>query len=103
MRYAVERCIHAAHPSLPGHFPGNPVVPGVVLLEEILTAVRAWQPDASIQGFQTVKFLQPITPDFHFTISLEMPAAGKICFSCSADDVLLNTGTVILSTPRKSV
>ena len=28
------------HPSLPGHFPGHPVVPGVVLLDRVLQAIE---------------------------------------------------------------
>ena len=31
--------IPADHPSLPGHFPGQPIVPGVVVLERVLEAV----------------------------------------------------------------
>ena len=34
-------CIDADHPSLPGHFPGRPLVPGVVVLEQVLRAVEA--------------------------------------------------------------
>ena len=28
------------HPSLPGHFPGRPIVPGVVMLERVLEAIE---------------------------------------------------------------
>jgi len=43
---SVERLItiRRDHPSLPGHFPGNPVVPGVVILEEVLEAIRQTEP-----------------------------------------------------------
>jgi 3-hydroxyacyl-[acyl-carrier-protein] dehydratase len=33
--------VAADHPSLPGHFPGRPIVPGVVLLDEALALIRA--------------------------------------------------------------
>jgi 3-hydroxymyristoyl/3-hydroxydecanoyl-(acyl carrier protein) dehydratase len=92
--------IPASHPSLPGHFPDHPVVPGVVLLEEIVMAIRAWQPAARILGFQAVKFLQPVIPDCRFSIALETLGNGKIGFSCSTGQRLLNSGTVILQVPQ---
>jgi len=94
-----EHSIPATHPSLPGHFPGNPVVPGVVLLEEILTAAMAWQPESRIRGLQAVKFLQPVTPDSRFSIALELLGPGKITFICSAGQQLLSTGTILLHAP----
>lgn len=99
MSFITEHSIPATHPSLPGHFPGNPVVPGVVLLEEILMAVRAWQPESRIRGLQAVKFLQPVAPDSRFNIALELLAPGKIAFRCSAGQKLLNSGTIILHAP----
>lgn len=53
--------IDARHPSLPGHFPGQPVVPGVVLLDRIAAALE----DAGAGRFKrigVVKFLAPLLP-----------------------------------------
>ena len=40
MTFEVLRLIHADHPSLPGHFPGAPLVPGVVILDEVIAALE---------------------------------------------------------------
>ncbi|MFT9014608.1 MAG: AMP-binding protein [Acetobacter sp.] len=50
--------VPADHPCLAGHFPGQPVVPGVVLLEEGL-ALAGLCPSRIAQ----VKFLRPVLPD----------------------------------------
>ena len=36
MEFVVEPC----HPCLPGHFPGSPLVPGVVVLDQVLAAIE---------------------------------------------------------------
>jgi 3-hydroxymyristoyl/3-hydroxydecanoyl-(acyl carrier protein) dehydratase len=54
--------ISAQHPSLPGHFPGNPVVPGVVLLDRIAAALER----AGVGRFAriaAVKFIAPLRPE----------------------------------------
>ena len=33
--------IESDHPALPGHFPGRPVVPGVVVLDRVLAAIES--------------------------------------------------------------
>ena len=54
-------CIEARHPSLPGHFPGNPVVPGVVLLDHVAAALeRAGA--GYFKRIGAVKFLAPLRP-----------------------------------------
>lgn len=53
--------VPAEHPCLPGHFPGRPIVPGVVLLERVMAHVEA----ATGQGIAQVqqsKFLSPLMP-----------------------------------------
>jgi hypothetical protein len=55
--------IDALHPALAGHFPGNPVVPGVVLLERVLDAAqRRFGMRADALRLPQVKFLQPLLP-----------------------------------------
>lgn len=56
------------HPALPGHFPGNPLVPGVVLLERVAAACRQWR-GARMEGFDA-KFVQPLLPGQDATIAL---------------------------------
>ncbi|MGH8502681.1 MAG: hydroxymyristoyl-ACP dehydratase [Gammaproteobacteria bacterium] len=70
MRFETLRTIYADHPSLPGHFPGAPIVPGVVILDEVAAALAAWRTDARIVGMPVVKFTAPLQPQQPFTISL---------------------------------
>ncbi|HTX24793.1 MAG TPA: hypothetical protein VMD03_09060 [Steroidobacteraceae bacterium] len=56
-------CIPKDHPALPGHFPGMPIVPGVVVLDEVWRAAeeRLGRP-LRIAGLSHVKFLSPLLP-----------------------------------------
>ncbi|MEO7755713.1 MAG: hydroxymyristoyl-ACP dehydratase [Dokdonella sp.] len=53
--------ISAQHPSLPGHFPDHPVVPGVVLLDRVAAALEraGFRP---LRRIHAVKFLAPLLP-----------------------------------------
>lgn len=89
--------IPAGHPSLAGHFPGNPVVPGVVILDEVLRALAAWWPEYRPVGMPVVKFLEPLRPAQAFTIRLAEAGPLQVRFECRRDDGrLLAQGQVAL-------
>ena len=87
--------IAAEHPALPGHFPGHPVVPGVVLLEAVVAALPAHAGGAvRVTGFPTVKFVAPLGPGQEFDIRLVAKRAGQSTFEIAAGDTRLASGTV---------
>ncbi len=52
-----------SHTALPGHFPGNPVYPGVVLLNYVIQALSLiMKENIVIQEILYCKFLHPVTP-----------------------------------------
>ncbi len=53
--------IDANHPALPGHFPGRPIVPGVVLLDRVAAAIER-EFGARVVALPQVKFLAPLLP-----------------------------------------
>jgi len=94
MTFEVRSVIRADHPSLPGHFPGAPLVPGVVILDEVLAALVEWRDESYLTGIRTVKFLAPLKPEQPFTIlfSATSESAGEVNFCCRAEDRVVVEG-----------
>ena len=92
--FEARRLIRGDHPTLPGHFPGAPVVPGVVILEEVLEAVLEWRENSQITSVRTVKFLAPLKPEqpFMISISAHNEGAGEVNFCCRAEDRVIVEG-----------
>jgi 3-hydroxymyristoyl/3-hydroxydecanoyl-(acyl carrier protein) dehydratase len=61
-RLVFEVLVPADHPCLPGHFPGNPIVPGVLLLDAIVAHLEQATGRRAIR-LQQVKFLSVLRPD----------------------------------------
>lgn len=80
--HAAERWFPADEPSASGHFPGNPIIPGAVLLREV---VRALSDDAGTMCCEilSARFLHPVRPGDRLTIAWEERTAGEFGFSCS--------------------
>ena len=91
--------IAADHPSLPGHFPGRPLVPGVVVLERVLEAIEAGHGALGPLRLPQVKFLRPLLPGEEARVELESAgspgAAPRWRFRVWREDTLLASGEVV--------
>jgi len=93
MNFEGRRTISVNHPSLPGHFPGTPIVPGMVILDEILAALTEWRGGSHVTAIRAVKFLAPLKPQQPFTICLSAGQdAEEVDFSCRVDDRVIVEG-----------
>ncbi len=59
------------HPALPGHFPGNPIVPGVVILSHVADAIRCQLPNMIPVTLLAMRFYTPLRPGQPFTVHAE--------------------------------
>lgn len=100
-----EFIIPADHPCLPGHFPGQPIVPGVVVLDRVLAAIEAQHGALGALRMPQVKFLQPLLPEQTARIELQRlsdasdasdtsDAPPRWRFRVLRDDILIASGEV---------
>ena len=67
----MEFVIGHSHPCLPGHFPGSPLVPGVVVLDHVLAAIEAGHGPLGPLRLPLVKFVGPLLPGQEARVELE--------------------------------
>jgi 3-hydroxyacyl-[acyl-carrier-protein] dehydratase len=79
--------VPADHPAFAGHFPGHPIVPGVVLLDRVVQLAQQAQ-GGPAGGWQVtqVKFLSPCGPDDLLAFALRDGARGGLAFSVRCGD-----------------
>ena len=96
--FEVCRNIPAEHPSLPGHFPGAPIVPGVVILDEVAEALAQWRDNTQLVAIKTVKFLAPLKPEQPFMIRLSAleKQEDEVDFCCQAADRVIVQGRLMV-------
>lgn len=91
----VPLAIAADHPAFAGHFPGMPIVPGVVLLD---AAVQALEASLGLSlatcELPSVKFRHVLRPGEPLELRHEAIAAGAVRFSLWSGGQLIADGSV---------
>jgi 3-hydroxyacyl-[acyl-carrier-protein] dehydratase len=94
----IERVFEPGHPATLGHFPGNPIVPGALLLGAALDAIQAGL-GAGLAPFQirAAKFLRPARPGDRIVIRYSRvprreAAEEEIRFTCAVGETPVLTG-----------
>lgn len=92
------------HPAFAGHFPGHPIVPGVVLLDEALQCL------ASAEGLEVVslnvgvaKFLLPVTPGMSVGLAFKQSVPGRYALEVWASDADATAAPRLAATATVSV
>jgi 3-hydroxyacyl-[acyl-carrier-protein] dehydratase len=81
------------HPALAGHFPGNPIVPGVVILRRVCRVVTEVHGSA-VTAVPVVKFHAPLKPAEPFDIALAPAREGSVGFRVTRGETLIAAGTI---------
>jgi 3-hydroxyacyl-[acyl-carrier-protein] dehydratase len=92
--------IDANHPALPGHFPGRPIVPGVVLLDCVLIEAERWlQRAVQPSSLPNAKFTAPLLPEQDAELQLKLDGA-ELRFSLSRNGASLAQGSFRIAGDR---
>lgn len=88
------------HPAFAGHFPGTPILPGVVLLDMALQTIA----DRSgivldLCEISSVKFLSPAIPGDELFIQHSVSASGTIHFDILAGERKVASGSIVPGSP----
>lgn len=96
MNDVMQWIVPVDHPVFAGHFPGTPILPGVVLLDMAIHAIlipAGSVPDAC--EISTVKFLGPVHPGDRLEIRHKRVAGGVIRFDIVADMRKIASGSIV--------
>ncbi len=87
-------CIPADHPCLPGHMPGEPIVPGALLIDRAMDLIAAHGLTPAQPGPMTVKFLGPVSPGDIVELRCDRSRTGAIAFEGVVGTRLVFSGRV---------
>ncbi len=89
------------HPAFAGHFPGRPIVPGVVLLDQALLFAAQMRGEAGRGGWQVAqaKFFVPVGPGQTLRFALQTTPRGALTVSVTCEGVEVATASLVPPAP----
>jgi 3-hydroxymyristoyl/3-hydroxydecanoyl-(acyl carrier protein) dehydratase len=88
------------HPALSGHFPGHPIVPGVIVLDEVIETLKhRYGEGLVVTGLPAVKLSSPLKPEEALVITIEPEDSGTAAFMCRVGNRLIASGSVCFRLP----
>lgn len=84
----------AEHPVFAGHFPGRPIVPGVMLLDWVLAESEKLTAK-KVKAIQSAKFQSPALPQEVLQLELE-ESTGRMNFKVLCKERMVASGKLIL-------
>ena len=96
MNSAAHWTVPLDHPVFAGHFPGTPILPGVMLLDTVLHAIAAATGIALDRcEISSVKFLGRASPGEELLIQHSLSAGGAIRFDVVAGTRKIASGSIV--------
>ena len=100
MNNATHWTVPLDHPAFAGHFPGTPILPGVVLLDVALQIIAKTRGIAlDLCEISSVKFLSPASPGAELVIQHTVSASGSIRFDILAGMRKIASGSIVPGAP----
>ncbi|HET7199521.1 MAG TPA: MaoC/PaaZ C-terminal domain-containing protein [Burkholderiales bacterium] len=92
----VEVAFAADHPAARGHFPGNPIIPGALLLSEALRAMESdFGNKALARHLKSAKFTHPVRPGDRVSIDFSVRGDNVVRFSCAVGSATVLAGELV--------
>ena len=87
------------HPCLPGHFPGEAIVPAVLLLDLSCAVLQQARPDlGALREIKAAKFMRPVRPGEMVRVSFASTTApATMRFSCETAAGLVAQGQMVFT------